>query len=210
MPIALFFPIFLLLSLYGLRTSEALGLTWSDVDLTNKVIHIRQQLQYYDHEYSLTDVKTQAGHRELPLIDIVYEVLSRVGCSNNGLLPDLVFKTSTYMPIDRGNLRRSFQRISKSAGLPIITLHHLRHTAATILKDLGVPARDTQLILGHAHKSTTQQIYQHADTGTRYIALERFEQNVVNVSAYCRQIKPSKARKLQEAVLINNGSGERT
>jgi integrase len=31
--------------------------------------------------------------------------------------------------------------------------------AAKLLKDLGVPARDTQVILGHTHVSTTQQIY---------------------------------------------------
>jgi integrase len=40
-----FFPIFILLSLYGLRTSEALGLSWSDIDFDKGVIHIRQQLQ---------------------------------------------------------------------------------------------------------------------------------------------------------------------
>lgn len=205
-----FFPIFVLLSLYGLRTSEALGLTWSDIDFDNKVIHIRQQLQRYDNEYHLTDVKTQAGHRELPLMDIVYKVLSGIEYSNNGSIPELVFKTSTYMPIDRGNLRRSFQRISKNADLPVISLHHLRHTAATILKDLGVPARDTQLILGHAHISTTQQIYQHADTGTRFIALERYEQKMGDVSDFCRQIKPSKVIKLKEVELINSGSDEWT
>ena len=56
-----------------------------------------------------------------------------------------------------------FKRISNHAGLPIIALHNLRYTATTILKDIGSPARDTQLILSHAHITTTKQIYQHSD-----------------------------------------------
>jgi integrase len=42
-----------------------------------------------------------------------------------------------------------------------------------LLKDLGVPARDTQIILGHAHISTTQQIYTHVDEPARREALAR-------------------------------------
>jgi Phage integrase family len=51
----------------------------------------------------------------------------------------------------------------------------LRHTAATLLKDLGVPARDAQLILGHARISTTLEIYQHGNMQTRRSALGQVE-----------------------------------
>jgi integrase len=40
-------------------------------------------------------------------------------------------------------------------------------------KDLGVPARDAQIILGHAHISTTEQIYTHVDEPARRDALTR-------------------------------------
>ena len=53
----------------------------------------------------------------------------------------------------------------------MIRLHEIRHTTATLLKNLGVPARDVQLILGHADISTTQEIYQHDDMGRRSDAL---------------------------------------
>jgi integrase len=52
-------------------------------------------------------------------------------------------------------------------------VHTLRHTTASLLKDLKVPARDTQAILGHAHISTTQQIYTHVDDVARRAALTR-------------------------------------
>jgi integrase len=36
----------------------------------------------------------------------------------------------------------------------IITVHHLRRTVASLLKDLHVPPREAQVILGHARIST--------------------------------------------------------
>jgi hypothetical protein len=80
-------------------------------------------------------------------------------------------------------------------------LHHVRHTVATLLKDLGVPARDIQLILGHSHVNVTQQIYQHDSMETRREALERMEEAfrateakpgiqvaAVNDGGRCRQV----------------------
>ena len=197
------YPIFVLLSLYGLRTSEALGLSWHNVDFDNKVIHVRQQLQYYDKSFHYSDLKTQAGRRELPLLDITQNVLHNIPQNDSGPLPDLVFKTVNDNPIDRRNLLRSFQRISKNAGLPVIALHHLRHTAATILKDIGTPARDTQLILGHAHITTTQQIYQHSSIKERGLILERYEQELVSISTSSRQFQPSSDISEKE-ISVNN------
>lgn len=57
----------------------------------------------------------------------------------------------------------SFGRICNDAGLRPILVHTLRHTTASLLKDLAVPARDAQVMLGHAHVSTAQQIYTHVD-----------------------------------------------
>jgi integrase len=52
-------------------------------------------------------------------------------------------------------------RICEDNGVHRIRVHAVRHTTASLLKDLGVPARDAQIILGHAHVTTTQQIYAH-------------------------------------------------
>jgi integrase len=53
----------------------------------------------------------------------------------------------------------------------VIKVHHLRHTTASLLKKLRVPPRDAQMILGHAHVSTTMQIYTHVDEEARNQAL---------------------------------------
>jgi integrase len=71
---------------------------------------------------------------------------------------DLVFTTRTGRPIEPRNLVRSFRRICGDNQIRIIKVHHLRHTVGSLLKDLKVPARDAQAILGHTRISTTLEI----------------------------------------------------
>jgi len=87
------------------------------------------------------------------------------------------------------NLVRTFHEIRERAGLPRITVHHTRHTAATSLKNLGVPARDAQLILGHAHITTTQQLYQHGDIKAQTDALARVGEMLTATVAVTTAVK---------------------
>ena len=185
-------PAFLLLVVYGMRRSEVLGLRWQDIDFDRRVIHVRNQILRHDGDWHLGPVKTNAGERDLPLVPLISGALRSL--YEPGARPDkLVFQTQFGTPVDGGNLLRAFARISEQAGLPRITLHHLRHTAATFLKNLGLPARDTQLILGHAHISTTQQLYQHADVAGQTTALSKLQSAIVVESdgSDCRQELPS-------------------
>ncbi len=186
-----FYPIYLIMSFYGLRVGEALGLSWSDIDIENNVIHIRKQIQYDNLKYSYVDVKTRAGRRDLPLTNIVKDALSVINKTYAGPLPDLIFKTTGNLPIDYGIVRKTMQRISKDVGLPTITLHHLRHTSATILMSLGISPKNAQSILGHAHISTTLQIYQHSDIEGKSAAFGQYEQKLVEMSTSSRQLQPS-------------------
>ena len=83
----------------------------------------------------------------------------------------LVFTTRTGRPVEPRNLVRSFHRICSTHGLRKIAVHHLRHTTATLLKNLRVPARDAQLILGHARMAITLDIYTHEDREAQRQAL---------------------------------------
>jgi integrase len=70
-----------------------------------------------------------------------------------------VFTTRSGRPVEPRNLSRSFDRIVTTTGLPNIVFHDLRRTAATMLKSLGIPARDAQTILGHANIAVTLGVY---------------------------------------------------
>ena len=82
-----------------------------------------------------------------------------------------MFTTRSGLPIEPRNLVRSFRRICDHHKIRVIKVHHLRHTTATLLKKLRVLPRDAQMILGHAHISTTMQVYTHVDEEARNDAL---------------------------------------
>jgi integrase len=174
------YPAFVLLMLYGMRRGEVLGLRWQDVDFHGDELRIRQQLQRIQGELHLGPVKTRAGRRDLPLLGLTKHALrlrqtqqaaDREKLGGAWADTGLVFTTRTGRPVEPRNLVRSFARICDNCGLRKIRVHALRHTTASLLKDLGVPARDAQMILGHAHISTTQQIYTHVDEVARREAL---------------------------------------
>jgi len=171
------------LLLYGLRRGEVLGLSWRDVDFGQGTIRVRQQLIRAGNRLQLGPVKTAAGKRGLPLLGIARQaLLYQEGMRVLGSpvtawsRHDLVFGTRGGLPVEPRNLARSFHRITADAGLRRIRLHDLRHTTATLLKDLGVPARDTMEILGHSRIAVALEIYTAADDTIRRDAIERLNQ----------------------------------
>ena len=173
---------FALLVLYGLRRGEVLGLRWQDIDFDAGTIHVEQQVQRVGGEMHIGPVKTRAGHRKLPLLKLARQALeaqsatqARYRATMGSAWPDtdLVFTTRTGRPIEPRNLVRSFRRICEANHLRLTKVHHLRHTAASLLKALGVPARDAQIILGHSRLAITLEVYTHTDDEAQLDALTR-------------------------------------
>jgi integrase len=72
---------------------------------------------------------------------------------------DLVFSNRRGDFIIHTTLRRQFYRLLEEVGLPRMHFHDLRHSAATILISMGVPANVVQELLGHSDVATTLGIY---------------------------------------------------
>ena len=179
---------FELLVLYGLRRGEVLGLRWRDIDFDTSEIRIRQQLQRIGRFLGAGPLKTKAGKRDLPLLAMVRESLLAHQASQakqralfggdwsgTGDENELVFTTNHGSPIEPRNFVRSFWRICEASDVRAIKLHHIRHSLGTRLKELGVPAKDAQVILGHASVLTTLGVYQHDDMNARTEALTKVE-----------------------------------
>lgn len=199
------YPAFVLLTTYGLRRGEVLGLRHVDIDLAAGLMYVRQQLQPGPDGLELAPLKTRAGSRDLSLLPhVVSLLLGRLETDSQ----DLLFRSATGSPVDPNNFARTFRAIVKRAGLRPQTIHGLRHAVATTLKDTGAPVRDVQLILGHADVHTTLQFYQHANATLQKAALSKAHDVLTSSSdgSRCRQKLPSENRYWRNQFNHNSGS----
>src|SRR5579875_1549884 len=197
-----FYPVFVLLALYGLRRGEVLGIRWCDVDFPREVLRIRQQVQRINGALEQVELKTLSSTRDEPLLSSARDALvdqraaqdnRRQGAGSrwrgSGDASELVFTTRSGNPIEPRNLARSFERICKQHNLRLITLHDMRHSNATAQKELEVHSRDIQAILGHGDVRTTG-IYEHVDMKSKRNALQKVEGRLFSdesAQARCRQ-----------------------
>jgi integrase len=74
---------------------------------------------------------------------------------------DLIFPSKIGTPMNPSNLRLDFNRMLERAGVPRVRFHDLRHTAASLMLNNGIPVIVVSKILGHAKPSITLDIYGH-------------------------------------------------
>lgn len=135
----------------GARKGEMLKLQWSDVDLDKRIITIRAQ-----------NTKT-LRERQVGITERLYRSLTELWNDSDGQLSSVVFGIAS-------NVRRSFASACKIAGikhggLDGLTLHCLRHSAATRLVKGQLPIQMVGRLLGHTQINTTYR-YLSADNDT--------------------------------------------
>lgn len=155
----------------GLRPSEYLALTWEDFDFKRGSLSVRRTLARLPGEgWTFAETKRSSSRRTVKLQTRVLKVLQqhRIAQAQERLQAGaewrdhgLVFTTGTGQPVEERNLVRSFKSLLRGAGLPDIRLYDLRHTAATLALQAGVPAKVVSEQLGHASSSFTLDVYSH-------------------------------------------------
>jgi len=68
-------------------------------------------------------------------------------------------------PLDPSVLSHAFSRIAKSAGLPGVRFHDLRHTCASLMLLQGVKPKVISEALGHSSVAFTMDVYSHIIDG---------------------------------------------
>jgi integrase len=176
--------LYIMAAVYGLRRGECLGLMWKDIDWSTREIRVRQQMVVVKSKPTLAELKTDASRRTLPLLGFIEEALDRrrVFQEEERLLAGskwqetgLIFTTQVGTLFHTTNFQRQFKTHLKNAGLPPITFHSLRHTAASFMVALNVHPRIAMEILGHTNIATTMEIYSHAQQADMRGALESVE-----------------------------------
>ena len=161
---------FAFLAFTGCRRGEVLGLTWSDVDLGGGQVSIRRTITVVDgaiHRSASTKTGRGRSIRLQPdLVSILKawrkrQLLERVALGAEYADDDLVFCQADGRPYHPNHFSREFDRRLKRHGMPVIRLHDLRHSYATMALAAGVPAKVVADRLGHGSVMITLDLYSH-------------------------------------------------
>jgi integrase len=153
----------------GMRRGELLGLTWRTLDLDGATLRVEQQLVPTKGGCTFGPPKSRRSERTIALDAQTVEALRRhrdVQLLERDLAgpayqdQDLVFAYELGRPIGPSRLSETFARRRKAAGIPVGSLHVLRHTAATIALTEGVPLHVVAGRLGDDPK-TVLGVYSH-------------------------------------------------
>ncbi len=152
-----------------MRRGELLGLRWQDVDLDDRRLHVRQQALPTPGGVSFGPPKSRRSERSIALdvatVDALRrhretQLLERSLAADAYQDRDLVFCSELGRPIRPTKLGDRFVELRRAAGLPVGTLHTLRHTHITIAPTAGVPVhvvaaragdRPEQILSTYAH-----------------------------------------------------------
>lgn len=154
----------------GLRFGECAALQWQDVDLKNKVLHVRHTVHVVNGADILTTPKTRCSLRDVPLMPKAIEVLRREKARAAGqkviALERFIFDGGNGRAVTLQTLNRYMKRICKQIRqdgneFPELTSHDLRHTFATRAIENGMPPQTLKAILGHSNLALTMDLYSH-------------------------------------------------
>jgi integrase len=178
----------------GMRRGELLGLKWEDLDWLKGTVKVdRQASRCAGAEAKFLPLKTRFSRRTIALGEKTIRILrdhyererlKRFAAGKQWIETGLIFTGLRGKPIFAGNVLKVFQALLKEAGLPKIRFHDLRHTAASLMLNNGIPVLVASRRLGHSRPSTTLDIYGHLLEGMQGEAATLMDELVTPVKLY--------------------------
>ncbi|MCA5012205.1 MULTISPECIES: tyrosine-type recombinase/integrase [unclassified Enterococcus] len=144
----------------GMRIGEISALRWTDIDFSEKTIHIQRTLQRLQVGLGKTALiegtpKTFQSERVLPLSNQLKEYLTEVKKTSHS--PYVVgIKDSCTEP---RTITYRFKKLQEELNITPLPFHSLRHTFATRCLELGVNIATISSILGHTSTKMTLDVY---------------------------------------------------
>ena len=146
----------LLIAKTGMRFSEALALTPKDFDFSHQTLSINKTWDYKG-DGGFLPTKNKSSVRK---VQIDWQTVIQFSELVKGLPEDKpIFVTKEH--VYNSTVNDILERHCKKAGVPVISIHGLRHTHASLLLFAGVSVGSVARRLGHASMTTTQKTYLH-------------------------------------------------
>lgn len=156
----------------AMRPGEIRALQWSDIDFEKGRLHVQRTITRDERGRQVIGTTTKTDRsRMIALPPSTVKALrswrasqsERRLASHKWYALDLVFDRGDGMVLPQNTVARAHKRIAGEAGVPIIRLHDVRHTAATLLLEAGTHVKIVSDLLGHSQIATTLDIYSHPD-----------------------------------------------
>ena len=169
------FPVVALALATGARRGEILGLQWGDVDLDGGTLAIERSVEETRAGLRVKSPKTRRGRRNVSLPAETVAMLRahrvksleiRLALGMGNITAEtLVFSTPDGGLLSPDNLSRDWRRLCRARKLPLVRLHDLRHTHASMLIRAGIDILTVSRRLGHNKPSVTLDVYGHLIEG---------------------------------------------
>ncbi len=204
------YPFFMFLLGTGCRIGEAIGIRWDDIDMEKRVISINHSLTYYQRaddsfkcEFRVSQPKTEAGIRLIPMMQPVYDVLKAeyerqeeegFCVENVDGMTNFVFTNRFGGPHNPAAVNRAIKRIVDTHNseeevlakkqkrepimIPRFSCHIFRHTFASRFCENETNIKVIQEVMGHADVSTTMNIYAEVNQEVTRTSIENLAKNM--------------------------------
>ena len=170
-----------LLAYSGMRVSEALALTWDDIDFEQNTVNIDKTVTRIKGGITIGPTKTRKSKAKL-IIDIdtmnilkkwqLYQkkYFLKLGSSNK----NFVFCNREAKLQRTSAIYKNLETFCQKYNLEFKGIHALRHSHATILLESGVSIKDIQQRLRHTDIATTLNVYSHVSNTQQQNTVDRF------------------------------------
>lgn len=145
----------LLIAKTGMRFSEALGITPADFNYARQTVTINKTWDY-KNKSGFLPTKNKSSQRT---IQIDWQLVTQFSALTKDL-PDNepIF---VHKNVYNSTVNSYLEKLCLKAEVPVITIHGLRHTHASLLLFSGVSIASVAQRLGHSNMTTTEKIYLH-------------------------------------------------
>ena len=145
----------LIIAKTGMRFSEALALTPKDFDFSHQSLIVDKTWDYKGTGGFLP-TKNRSSVRK---IQLDWQTIIKFSELIKGLPEDKPIFVNRR--VFNSTINGILERYCKKLGIPVISIHGLRHTHASLLLFAGVSIASVARRLGHASMTTTQKTYIH-------------------------------------------------
>lgn len=159
--------LFMLLFFTGMRLGEALALNWKDIDLVHKEIKVEKTVYTSGGITTINAPKTLASKRRISINNGLCTELNKWKESQKELLAEFTDDTDNlqiiqFSPIviNKNKVEKVWKKLLKRVpDIPIIRIHDLRHSHASMLINQGADYLVVKERLGHASVTMTIDVY---------------------------------------------------